>query len=157
MATAVSVAVFGLYHAGVEMPQTRAHYLAHRLEVLKQMGYPPGSTAAAHVRGSAAGFDRDDVDVRAGQLAGRFPGRPARGDGGGRLGKPDPPRRALLTRWTSLALAVVPVLAVLVCLILTKSRSSYIGFAIGLLALAWCERRRASKKTLLLTALGACL
>lgn len=155
MTTAVSVAVFGLYHAGVEMPQTRAYYLAHRLEVLKQMGYPPGSRAAIMFEDRLNSTETMSTFALANSLAGFLVGplvvmvavgweNLIRRDG-------------RYSRWTSLALAVVPVLAVLVCLILTKSRSSYIGFAIGLLALAWCERRRASKKTLLLTALGGLL
>ncbi|WP_406696949.1 O-antigen ligase family protein [Singulisphaera sp. Ch08] len=153
VATAVSVSVFGLYHAGVEMPQTRAYYLAHRLEVLQQMGYPPGSPAAIM-------FEKRLLDstetmstfALANSLAGFLVGplvlmvavgweNLVRRDGRG-------------SRLASLALAAAPTLVVLVCLILTKSRSAYVGLAVGLLALAWCERRRASKKTLLLTALG---
>lgn len=153
VATAVSVAVFGLYHAGVEMPQTRAYYLAHRLEVLQQMGYPPGSaTAAMFEKRLLDSTETTSTFALANSLAGFLIGplvlmvaigweNLVRRDGRG-------------ARLTSLLLAAVPALVVLTCLILTKSRSAYIGFAIGLLALAWCEWRRASKRTMLLAALG---
>ncbi|SIO65765.1 O-Antigen ligase [Singulisphaera sp. GP187] len=152
MATAVSVAVFGLYHAGVEMPQTRAFFNAHRLEVLKQMGYAPDSTAAKMFEDRLNSTETMSTFALANSLAGFLVGplvlmvavgweNLIRRDGRG-------------SRLASLVLAILPALAILVCLILTKSRSSYIGFAVGLLALAWCEWRSASKKTLLLVALG---
>ncbi|AGA25694.1 O-antigen ligase family protein [Singulisphaera acidiphila] len=152
VATAVSVAVFGLYHAGVEMPQTRAYYLAHRLEVLKQMGYAPGSTAAKMFEDRLNSTETMSTFALANSLAGFLVGPLVLmvAVGWENLIRRDGRR----SRLASLALAILPALAILVCLILTKSRSSYIGFAVGLLALAWCERRRASKKTLLLVALG---
>lgn len=149
-ATAVSVAVFGLYHAGVEMPQTRAYYLAHRAEVLAQQGYEPGSPGADMLEkrllhstepistfglaNSLAGFLVGPLVLMVGVAWENLIRRQGRS-----------------SRWAALALAAPLMLAVLICLILTKSRSAYIGFAVGVAALAWCERLKASRRTLLLT------
>src|SRR5262249_27887467 len=42
-----------------------------------------------------------------------------------------------------MALAAIPALAILACLLLTKSRSAYLGLAVGLGVLAWQARRSA--------------
>ena len=53
---------------------------------------------------------------------------------------------------SSLLLAILPGLALVLCLELTKSRSAYIGLAAGVLVLAWRERHRVSRRTLLIAA-----
>jgi hypothetical protein len=156
VATAVAVAVFGLYHAGVELPQTRAYYLAHRLEVLAEMGYPPNSPAAAMFEKRLLNSTEPiSTFALANSLAGFLVGplvlmvavgweNLIRREGRG-------------SRLASLALGGVPALVVLTCLILTKSRSAYVGFAVGLAALAWCEGRRVAKRTLFLAVLAGFL
>ena len=63
-------------------------------------------------------------------------------------------REGRVGRAAALSLAVPPTLVVLVCLILTKSRSAYIGLVVALMVLAWRERRRVRPRTLALAALG---
>ena len=52
------------------------------------------------------------------------------------------------------ALAIPPALGVLGCLILTKSRSAYLGLGTAALVLAWRERRRVPARTIALAGLG---
>ncbi len=61
------------------------------------------------------------------------------------------------SRWTALTLgrAVDPVL--LVCLVLTKSRSAYLGLLAGVGIVAWQSRRQVSRRLLLGTGLAGLL
>jgi len=150
--TAIAVSVYGLYHAEVEMPQTRAYYRAHQAEVLAQMGYAPGSTAALMFEKRLLdSSETTSTFALANSLAGFLVGPllVMIAVGWENLRSKD----RTISRAVSLGLGVLPLLAVLICLILTKSRSAYVGFAVGLLALAWTQWRRISKRSLVV-ALG---
>src|SRR5690606_21108840 len=54
----------------------------------------------------------------------------------------------------ALLLASLPCLILLVCLLLTKSRSAWAGLFVGLLAVAWSFRRRFRARTLALAGAG---
>ena len=62
--------------------------------------------------------------------------------------------KAGASRLGTLALAAVPALALLVCLLLTKSRSAYLGLAVGLAVLCLRQWRRGSVRTLGLAVLA---
>lgn len=155
-ATAVAVALYGLFQAGVEFPEMQRRFLANKAETFRLLEVAPGTPAAASLENrllhstepystfalanSLAGFLVGPLVV---MLAVGWAGLTGPGSAGARLAR--------------LALAVPPVLAVLVCLVLTKSRSAYIGLAVALLVLAWRERRRVRPRTLALAGIGLVL
>ena len=53
------------------------------------------------------------------------------------------------SRWGAIGLAAAPLLCLLTCLILTKSRSAWIGLLVGVAVLAWQERRKVPARLLL--------
>lgn len=151
LATAVAVSVFGLYQVSVELPALQRHFLANRDRGLLEAGVTPGTTAAKLFENRLLGSNEPySTFALANSLAGFLVGplvlmlalvwtnlthREAKG-----------------SRVSALALALPPLLAVVVCLTLTKSRSAWIGLAAGLLVLAWRERRRVRPKTLAIAA-----
>lgn len=154
MATAVAVSAYGLYQVGVELPQTRAYYLAHRAEFLAQQGIRPGSTSQAMYENRLLQSNEPmSTFALPNSLAGFIVGPLVLMLA---VGWENAVRRwGRTSRLGSLALAIPPALVVLICLVLTKSRSAWIGMAVALGFLAWRERRRVSRRTLALTALGA--
>jgi O-antigen ligase len=152
-ATAVAVSVFGLYQVGVELPQLQAEYRANPIAKLRMLNIEPGSPQQALLEDRLLGSNEVySTFALANSLAGFLVGplvvmlgvvwdNLTRRDGCG-------------SRWGALALAALPALAVLVCLTLTKSRSAYIGLLVGLLVLAWRERRRVRTRTLVLAAVA---
>lgn len=154
IATAVAVSVYGLYQVVVELPQMRARYLSHRDEALRLLEIAPGSPAQAlyehrllssnepmstfALTNSLAGFLLGPIVL---SITLGWEGLRRRAGVGARLG--------------TLALASVPALAMPACLLLTKSRSAYLGLLVALALLAWRARRDVRPRTLLLTGLGA--
>ena len=62
------------------------------------------------------------------------------------------------SRWAALGMAAPLILVLLVCLILTKSRSAYLGLFVGMSVLAWRARRHVSPRVLLAMGLaGLCV
>ena len=53
-----------------------------------------------------------------------------------------------------LILGALPVLVMLICLLLTKSRSAYLGLVVGVVVLAWRERRRVPGRVIVLAVMG---
>jgi hypothetical protein len=119
VATALAVSVYGLYQVGVELPAMRARYLSHREESLRFVGIVPGTPAQAlyehrlldsnepwstfALTNSLAGFLVGPL-VMALSLGGES--LRSREGRGGRLG--------------AIALASIPALAILTCLLLTE-------------------------------------
>jgi O-antigen ligase len=153
VATAAAVSVYGLYQVGVELPAMRARYLSHRLEALRLVGIAPGSPAQAlYERRLLDSNEPWSTFALTNSLAGFLVGPlvvaltlgwEALREREGRVG-----------RLGAMALAVIPALSILVCLLLTKSRSAYLGLAVALAVLAWRERRRSRPRTLVLTLAG---
>ena len=153
-ATAVAVAVYGLYQAGVETPELQRRFLANKAETFRLMGVEPGTPAAASLENrllhstepystfalanSLAGFLVGPLVLMLAAAWNNLTNRDGRG-----------------SRAATLALAVPPIAAVVICLVLTKSRSAWIGLAVALLVLAWRERKRVRPRTLALAAVGA--
>ncbi len=152
-ATAVAVAVYGLWQVAVELPAQQLRFARHRLEVLQILGIAPGTSAEKmfvdRLMGSNEPFS---TFALANSLAGFLVGplvvmlsviwdNLTRREGKG-------------SRAGALLLAVAPLSAVVICLLLTKSRSAYIGLTVGVLVLAWRERTRLPARTLALAAVG---
>jgi tetratricopeptide (TPR) repeat protein len=153
-ATAVAVAAYGLYQVGVEFPTMKANYLRNPDFYLAKLGIeansperklledrllgskePYGTFALAN---SLAGFLVGPAALACGVALGALPRRKGQGPAG----------------W-ALAMAAVPGAALLLCLLLTKSRSAYLGLMVALLILAWRERRRFSAAKLAFIGMGA--
>ena len=161
VATAVAVAVYGLYQVGVELPEVQRKYLtspAFREMAWRAVGVVPGTAAQAHfenrllhsnepystfaLANSLAGFLVGPLVVMVSVAWDNLTRREGKGSQG---------------RCGVLLAALPPIVAVLVCLTLTKSRSAYIGLAVGVLVLAIRERKRVRGRTLALAAVAAAL
>lgn len=156
-ATAFAVAAYGIYQVEVELPPIQKKFVAnpiYRAEVLRMMNIEPGSThEKLFVNRFLHSTEPFATFALANSLAGFLVGplvvllcvgwsNLTRRDG------------VIGARWGGLALWAFPTLAILFCLILDKSRSAMIGLAVALLVIAWRERTRVAKRTLLLGALG---
>ena len=147
IATAVAVSVYGLYQVVVEYPIMQAHLRANLQAVLLENGITPGSPAQAVFEKRALASSEPMATFAltnslAGFLVGPLVVCLALGWEGLRNLKPAG------SRLGTLVLAAVPALVLLVCLLLTKSRSAYLGLAVGLAALAARQWHRGSARTL---------
>ncbi len=152
-ATAVAVAAYGLYQVTVELPVMQADYRLHAARVLAQLNIAPGSPeqkmfedrllnsnepiATFALANSLAGFLLGPLVVALGVLLGNMAQK--QGNDG---------------RARAVALLLPPTLLVLVTLVLTKSRSAWVGLAFGTAVLAWQARGMVSKRVLAATVVG---
>ncbi|MBV8554118.1 MAG: O-antigen ligase family protein [Planctomycetaceae bacterium] len=153
-ATAVAVSVYGLYQVGVELPELRDFYKRHPMEAMRQAGINPQGASLAFENRLLNSNEPWSTFALANSLAGYLVGPlvvmlALVWDGLRRRESESGTSRA-----SAVLLAAIPTLVVLICLILTKSRSAYIGLAVALAVLAWRERRRVRPRALLLTSLG---
>ncbi len=141
VATAVSVAAYGLYQGFVELPALKRAFLANAPKVLKEMGIAPGTPSEMLFRqrvvdskepfatfalaNSLAGFLVGPLVLALAVAADNL-----RRDGRG-------------SRLVALGLAAIPGAILLVCLLMTKSRSAWLGLLVGLLVIALAVARAA--------------
>ena len=159
VATAFAVSVYGLYQGGVEFPQIRKEYEGNPTRFLArhpELGISPGTqqqklfeqrllesiepTLTFALTNSLAGFILGPLVI---MLAVGFQN----------LAR----REATEPRWPPLLSATPLILIVLVCLMLTKSRSAYVGLAVGVGIVAWHWRRRVPRRLLIGAGLGGLL
>jgi hypothetical protein len=147
VATAAALAALGFYQVGVEDPDTRAMYRRDPARALQLAGVPddPASRrrfedrllqsteprATFALANSLAGVLVGPLVVGAAVAAVLAVGRRA---GGGGMALP-------------LLLAAPVLAAILACLVLTKSRSAYLGLLVGLGAVFWSRRRALRGRT----------
>jgi hypothetical protein len=156
VATAAAVAVYGLYQGVVELPITRAYYLGHKLTVLRRLGIEPGSPAQAlYEQRLLASNEPVATFALANSLAGFLVGPAVVCLAMGWEAFRD--RKPRGTQLGALALAALPALAIVACLLLTKSRSAYLGLALGVAVLAGREFRRGAHWRVVLAAAGGLL
>ena len=140
-ATAVAVAAYGLFQVGVEFPAMKEMYLRHPDVYLAKLGIEPGSPMIKALEDRLLGSKEPYATFAlANSLAGFLVGPAAMALAvalGSLHRRPGQPPAAL-----ALALAAVPGAALLFCLLLTKSRSAWLGLLVALVVLAWRERRR---------------
>ena len=152
VAASVALAAYGMYQVAVEFPRDRTFFLTNPRDALIGAGIDPnaGPRQIAHFKDRLFG-SREPIATfaLANTLAGFLVG---------------PMALALvmalrgITRrenWKSIALAAPLGLLLLVCLMLTKSRSAYLGLLAAMVGLAWIERRRVSLKRLALVGIGS--
>jgi O-antigen ligase len=153
VATALAVSAYGLYQAGVELPLLQAEYQRNPLLILQKLNIEPGSRGEAMLRNrllysseiwstfalanSLAGFIVGPLVLA---LAVGFQNLARRDETG-------PP-------WAALAMAAPVILVLLVCLLLTKSRSAYVGLFVAMIFLGWRAYGRVSARALLATSLA---
>lgn len=148
IALATVLAVFGLYQYAYEMPQARQDYFANPDKALRDAGmwFPPGSPerlrfekrltatepmATFALANSLAGVLVPWLVVAAAAGAALGIGRPT----GSRHGNAElAEKRTRLRVGGTMAFAVM---AMAVCLLLTKSRAGYLAVLLGMAALGW--------------------
>jgi O-antigen ligase len=155
VATAVAVSVYGLYQAKVELPMLREQFQRNPQQVLQQLNIDarPGSPEELLFRDRLLYSNEVfSTFALANSLAGFIVGPLviALAVGFQNLVRRDAPG----SRWALMGMAAPLVLAMLVCLILTKSRSAWVGLFAALGILAWDARRRVPARVLLGTGLA---
>jgi hypothetical protein len=147
-ATAASVAAYGLFQGAVELPELQQAFRRNPAAILTKMNIVPGTPAAKAfenrlvgsnevystfgLANSLAGFLVGPLVLILGLILENL-GRP--GDRG--------------ARWGVVLMAAPPTLLVLVCLILTKGRSAWIGLLVASAMLAWRARRILPRRELI--------
>ena len=144
VATAVAVSAYGLFQARVEIPRLQERFRRNPQQVLREANVPPDPQriraftdrlldsnevfATFGLANSLAGFLVGPLVLVLALVIQALADRKARG-----------------RRWGSIGLAALPLLCLLTCLMLTKSRSAYIGFLAAAAILAWQARRRRAR------------
>lgn len=153
LASAVAVSAYGVYQVTVEYPEMRRYYQTHKPQVLRTLGIPPNSAqeflyeqrlnsnepmSTFALANSLAGFIVGPLVLALAiiaQSAARYLARRNRETGG--------------SVFTAIILAMFPLAPIVVCLLLTKSRSAWIGLAVGLIPVGVRLARKTSKRFLL--------
>jgi O-antigen ligase len=151
VATAVAVALYGLYQAVVELPALKAIYKANPEQALILAGIDPKSPAREAFEKRLLGSTEPFATFAlANSLAGYLVGATvvAIGVFVENLTHRDGARKR---GWIFFA-AVLPILVLLICLLLTKSRSAYIALAVGSAVLAWHYRGQLKARTITISA-----
>jgi hypothetical protein len=152
VATAVAVAAYGLYQVPVEFPALRAMFHRSPEVVLVRMGIEPGSPSADAFRRRLMDSNEPfSTFALANSLAGFLVGPMALAFA---VALENLRREGRGSRLVAFALASLPGLLMLICLMLTKSRSAQIGLLVALLVLAWRARRALSPRALAFTGVG---
>ena len=150
--TAVAVSAYGFYQSSIEIGKLRRLYEFRPDLVLGRLQLTPGSPQAEALKQRLM-YSNDvfSTFALANSLAGFLVGPMAlvfavalenlRREGKG-------------PRFVAYAMAAVPGMAMLTCLVMTKSRSAWIGLALALVVLAWRARRVLPAKVLAVAGLG---
>lgn len=154
-ATAAAVSAYGLFQVGVELPELQAAYRRNPALILARMGIEPGTPSQQAFEHRLIGSNEAYATFAlANSLAGFLVGPLVLilGLSLQTLARPDDRG----SRWGALAMAAPPALLILACLILTKSRSAWVGLLVALVILAWQARHLLPRRRLVgLFALGA--
>jgi hypothetical protein len=148
VATAFAVSVYGLYQSAVELPALREQFARNPGPILAQRGIALNTPAAARFRDRLMGSNEVmSTFALANSLAGFIVGPLvlALAVWWSNLIHRDPAR----SRWRALMMAAPVILVLLVCLMLTKSRSSWLGLLVGVGIVAWHSRGLVSRRVLL--------
>ena len=148
VATAFAVSVYGLYQVGVELPALQAQFRRNPLPMLAAQDIAPGTPAHAQFANRLMQSNEPwSTFALTNSLAGYIVGPLvlALGVWLHTLADRDPAR----SRRTALVLAAPVILILAVCLMLTKSRSAYLGLLVGVGIVAWPLRRRVTARQFL--------
>jgi len=154
-ATAASVAAYGLFQGAIELPEQQNAFRRNPAAILAKMNIVPGTPAAKAFENRLVGSN--EVFSTFGlpnSLAGYLVGPLVLilGLALENLGRPVDRG----SRWGVVLMAAPPALLILVCLVLTKGRSAWIGLLVASAMLAWRARRKLPRRELVgLLAAGA--
>lgn len=152
VATAVAVSVYGLYQVPVELPRLRERFERNPQAVMQEAGIPWDEQQYLMFRDRLLGSNEPfSTFGLANSLAGFILGPTVLLTGV--LIRNVSRRQSKVALAVSGGVALLPLLCLVTCLILTKSRSAYLGFAFGVGALAWQARRFVPRRTLLVSGL----
>jgi O-antigen ligase len=148
VATAVAVSAYGMYQDRVEIPELRAQFLRNPQRMLQAAEVPPEPRQIQAFKDRLLGSNEvfstfGLANSLAGFLVGPLVLAVAMCIENLAI------RQAKASRWVVLGLAVPPLLCLLACLVLTKSRSAYLGLFAAVLVLAWQSRRRVPVRLLI--------
>ncbi len=152
VATGVAVAAYGLYQVSVELVQLRLMFARNPDAMLTQLNFMPGSPGAVAFQNRLMNSSEPFATFAlANSLAGFLVGplvlllavglENLKRDGKG-------------SRFASLGMAASAVLTLLICFILTKSRSAYIGLAVAAAVVVWNYRSVVPRRWLLAVGVG---
>jgi O-antigen ligase len=149
LATAIALSTYGLYQVVYEFPLLKQRYLQNPNKYLAEMAIDPNSSTRQALESRLLGSKEPIATFAlANSLAGVLVGAAVVAFG---VGLENVLRReGRGPRFVPLVLAAAPLLMVLGCLELTKSRSAYLGLLVGLAVLAWRERARVTRRALVL-------
>lgn len=161
-ATAVALASYGLYQVTVVQPEMRRLYRENPELTLRSAGIPPENPVARRQFEDRLLGSKEPTSTLAltNSLAGVLVAPLVVGLGvalslGAGLGGAASQR--CRSRLVPILMSAVPGLALLTCLLLTKSRSAYLGLIAGVLVLAAGLMRRVALRRLALAGLGLAL
>lgn len=139
MATAVAVSGYGLFQARVEIPQLQAQFRRDPRQLLREAKVHDDPRQIKAFADRLGGKEVFATFGLANSLACFLVGPMVLGLGVvlANLAEQKGPG----TLWGALGMAAIPLLCLLLCLILTKSFSAWIGLAVGVVVLAWQARR----------------
>jgi hypothetical protein len=157
VATAFAVSAYALYQVKVELPLIQAEFQDHRLELLHKLNIEPGTRGELLLKNRLmASTEPWSTFALANSLAGFIVGPLVLVLAVAVYNRVRP--QAPGSRWKALAMAAPIILVLLVCLLLTKSRSAYIGLIAGAGLLAWRARRQVPARLLVRLGLeGLCV
>lgn len=154
VATAVAVSIYGLYQAKFELPALREAFLRNPAQMMEQAGVVPGTAGELSFRNRLLGSDEIwSTFGLANSCAGFLIGPLVVSLGVILVSLAQ--RDGIRPRWGAFAKALIPTLVILLCLVLTKSRSAWLGLIVGMLILAWHVRRLISRRVFLATSIAA--
>ena len=155
VATATAVAAYGLFQIAFELPRLRALFETNPREALARAGLDPDMSGPSLKRfhdrlvGSREPISTFSLtNTLAGVIVGPLVAalailvRPIRPDPDEAPGRPG--------AWATRLAAVLVALVMMVCLLLTKSRSAQLGLIVAMAVLAVRERRRVPARTIAL-------
>ena len=146
VATAVAIAMYGIYQGFVELPALKRAFLANAPKLLREMNIAPGSPSEALFRQRVV--DSKEVFATfalANSLAGFVVGPLAFGLA---VAADNLRRNGRGSRLVALGMASVPAAVLALCLLMTKSRSAYAGLFVALLVIGWRSLGGLSRRTI---------
>jgi tetratricopeptide (TPR) repeat protein len=153
VATAVAVSAYGLYQTRVELPQLRAHYQRNPAQVLRTVNIEPGSHGELVFKDRLLGSTEVwSTFALPNSLAGFIVGPLVLLLAVGFWNLAN--RSGASAPWAALCLAAPAALVLLLCLLLTKCLSAFVGLLASLGLLAWRARRRVPARLLWTTGLA---
>lgn len=149
VASAIATSTYGLYQIAVEYPQMRSYYEHHRQRVLTELEIIPGTTSQSLYENRLYSNEPMSTFALTNSLAGYIVGPTIvclAVVGTSLIGRDKRERRSALIG--DLAAGFVPLIILIACLLLTKSRSAWAGAAIAVFLLAFRLAPRLPRKTL---------